>query len=429
MGGNACLRSVEPLGPPSDSLGTGAALGSITGYCPNRMFTAAAIEPTDPGASRRLVRLSSGYELRARLRRYAADGRIAKCGRVVHTDPAIVTEETASGTRRARWTGICLCQRAGCPVCAARKARKLHDQVLRMLGSGGTWQHVIVTVPHKPGETWTEVYERCLTGVRRLSHGTAGRIVGGVVEATVRATETTWSVRSGWHVHCHLLWRLRRSLLPEERRICQREWAAATGAHIEHGLRFGAAFSTLTEESRRIAATYLSKLAFELSGTAKAAHGEHWTLGEVYERAATGEARYVALVQEYQRSTRGKRLYQLDRRASGMRDAAPELPEDTIVASWTTQVDREEFRDLAAAERSGDPVALYLPLEVAALSRGDPWEDVEQAILALVRPTVVSCGHGSHDQGHDPSTSRRDALSGGSRGTPGAPFAEGREGA
>ena len=380
-------RDENPNPSPPVERATEAPLGSITGYCPGGINPAAAIEPQRPEAScASLDRLRSGYELRARLRPYAVDARIAKCGRVVHCDPEVLTEELADGTRRARWVGVCLCNRAGCPVCARVRARKLGEQIERCLSGGGRWRHVIVTVPHRAGEAWADVYERVLVGVRAMTHGLAGRVLAGIVEATIRSTESTWSVRNGWHVHCHLLWRVRRPLLAEEEHICRQQWAAATGASEEHGFKFGAEFRGDLDKERRDAAKYLTKVVAELAGAGeKEAHGEHFELAELYQRAATGEPLFVDLVREYQRSTRGRRIYQLDRRASAMRDAAPPLPETEVLRSWTTWVDRRDFSALARVERL-DAGAIYLPLEVAARCRGDPWEDVDEAIGSLLRP-------------------------------------------
>lgn len=360
----------EPTFGSVSAHGTDAALGSLTGKCLDSVETAV---DADDG----LIRLSGSYELRAKLRPIAVSDRIKKCGRVVHTDPCIVTTEYKTGEREARWVGICLCNRAGCPVCGAVRARKFHHDVLRVLSMGGLWHHVILTVPHTPDETWSRVYERLLDGLRACSKGAVGAIVMPGVEASIRATETTWSVRSGWHVHLHVLWRVKRALLPEEQAILAREWSASTGAHEVHGCRFGMAFDARKEGDRRMAAAYLTKIACEISGSGKQSHPEHWTLGELYQRATEGE--YVALVQQYQEQTKGRRIYQLDRRAARLRDAAPELPEREVVAEWVTQVDRKEFRLLAKSERK-DPMAIYLPLEVAAKSRGDPSDAIDEHV-------------------------------------------------
>lgn len=364
------LVRYEPTSGSVSAQGTDGALGSLTSYCRASVETAAN---DGPG----LERLSGSFELRAKLRPIATDERIAKCGRVVYTDPCVVTEEYSDGTRTARWTGICLCNRAGCPVCGAAKARKFHDQTLRALSMGGWWHHIILTVPHSPEDEWSQVYERLLDGLRWLSKGTSGRLVMGEVEASIRATETTWSVRSGWHVHLHVLWRVKRPLLPEEQAMMAREWAAATGAHPVYGCRFGMAIDAKKDGQRRMAAGYLTKIALEMSGAGKAAHSEHWTLGELYERAGRGEC--VELVQQYQRQTKGRRLYQLDRRAALLRDAAPDLPERVVTAMWVTEVHRKDFRLLSRSERA-DALAIYLPLEVAAKSRGDPTDVVDEHI-------------------------------------------------
>jgi hypothetical protein len=377
------------VGPVADN-GT---LGRLTSYCPNGGIHAGFATEPEPGpVPTSLDGLMTGYELRARLRPAAASKRIACCGARVFEDPTVLTEEFEDGTRRARWTGITMCGRSGCPVCGAIKARRFHQQVLRTLQIGGLWQHVIVTVPHEAGESWDTVYWRVIDGVRSLTKGQCGRVVTPLVEATIRATETTYSTRHGWHVHCHLLWKLRRPLLAEEMAIVATEWSLSTRSRVEYGVRFGASFSCDLPHERMQAADYVSKLALEMGGASKIAHAEHWSLGELYHRAARGE--WIELVKEYQEQTRGKRLYQLDRRAKAMHDDMPELAGCRVVRWWTTLVDRVEFSALARRERwSGEVLAVYLPLETAARCRGDPRDQVEDTIYALIcanKPNVAT---------------------------------------
>jgi len=363
----------------------GAPLGRLTGYCPHSGKHAQSAPDPPPGKTPNLEGLLESFRLRARLRRHATDDRIRACGNRVFEHPTIVTEETADGARRARWTGIVLCNRTGCPVCGSAKLRRFRDSVLRLLGGNpsGWWQHAILTVSHHGGESWGVVYSRLLDGLRSLSKGIAGRLVRTTVDATVRATETTWSERNGWHVHFHVLWRLRGTLSLSRKAALQLAWAEATGASPTKGLQFGALFDCGKPHEREHAAHYLSKLALEMTDTSKTAHGEHWKLGELYDRAARGER--VELIQEYQRATKGKRLYQLDRRAKQLHDNAPELPQSVVLRTWITVVDRAEFSGLARGERNGDPLAVYLPIEVAARCRGDPSSHVEDAIYSLLQ--------------------------------------------
>lgn len=296
----------------------------------------------------------------------------------MHEDPTVVTELLASGDRQARWTGVVTCQRTGCPVCEGAKARKLGKAIRRLLGGGGTWQHVALTVPHQAGEAWGIVYQRLLDGIRGLSHGRVGRVLRPLLLATVRATETTWSHRSGWHVHAHLLWKFERPLTGEERATIASAWSELTEAN-EHGVHFGRTYYAHTAGD---AAVYLEKLALEIAGASKVAHGEHWSLGDLYQRAARGER--ADLIRHYQRETRGKRLYQLDKRAKRLHDAAPVLPDQVVVETWVTPIERHHFGALSRAEY-GDPLAIYLPLEVAIQCRGDPSNDVEDAVFETIR--------------------------------------------
>lgn len=355
----------------------------LTGYCPN------SGKHAQPSANS-LANLAAGYEYRARLRPHVADQRVAACGCVVFGDPAIVTTEYEDGHRSSRWSGVILCNRAGCPVCGAIRARRFGEKTRRTLGSGGLWQHVILTVPHTNEESWSTVYDRLLNGVRDLSKGQAGRVARGFLQATIRATETTWSARSGWHVHLHCLWKLSRPILPGEFEVLEKQWCKRTGAEENYGFRLGAMFNCDLEEERPWAAKYVSKMSLELSGAGKSAHPEHWTMGEIFKRAAHAQddddRMFLDLVDEYQESTKGRRIYQLDRRAMQLHDNAPELPERVVVAQWKTSVFREEFAGLSRVERHKRVWdAVYLPIEVAATARGDPANEVLVTITRLLR--------------------------------------------
>lgn len=359
--------------------GQEGALGSLTGYCPTRINPAGS-------DSERQTDLAWEYEVRALLRPHAVDQRIGGCGARVYTDPFIVTREFASGARRAHWGGIVLCNRVGCPVCGRLRVQRFGQQVQRTLAAGGVWQHVVLTVSHTIGDSWGSIYERLLEGVRSLTRGTCGRTIMPIVEATIRATEATWSFVRGWHVHFHVLWRLRRPLLPSEKQLVNEQWAAETGASVEQGVYWGRTFDCSRSSEAKDAADYVSKLAFELAGHAKKPSPTHWHMYEIYDRAAKGDMRFVELVQQHQRATKGRRLYQFDRRAARIRDAAPQLPELVVTAEWSTPVYREEFAGLSRAERYGrDRLATYLPLEVAMTARGDPANDIDDAIASLLQ--------------------------------------------
>lgn len=370
---------------PCNTSGQEGALVSLTGYCPTSRNHAESDSErqTEYEVQERLL---WEYETRALLRPHAADQRIGGCGARVYTDPFIVTREFASGARRAHWSGIVLCNRMGCPVCGRLRAQRFGQQVQRTLGAGGLWQHVVMTVSHTIDDSWESIYERLLEGVRSLTRGTCGRAIMPIVEATIRATEATWSFFRGWHVHFHVLWRLRRELQPGEKELVNKQWAAETGADLEQGIYWGGLFDCSKSSESEQAAKYVSKMSLELAGYAKKASPTHWHIYEIYDKAAKGDIRFIDLVQQYQRATKGKRLYQFDRRAARIRDAAPQLPELVVTAEWRTPVYREEFAGLSRIERYGrDRLATYLPLEIAMTARGDPAGDVDEQINLLLQ--------------------------------------------
>lgn len=338
------------------------------------------------GSTERIDSLLSQYSIRSALRPHAANERIGICGARVYGDPQIVTRLYQTGDRSAHWRGVILCGRSGCPVCGELKARKFGDQVRRTLGGGGLWQHVILTIPHGRGDSWAATYGRLLDALQQLTKGQHGRLVmRGLVEATIRATETTHG-KHGWHTHFHMLWKVRRELTEDEKFVSVRTWMQNTKASEERGLVFGKLFDCATPEGQAKAAAYVSKAAYEMSGAHKEAKGSNRTLGQVYGDAAKGDRASIALVQEYQKATKARRLYQLDKRAKKIHDEAPELPETVVVQEWTTDVDRAEFSALSRIERSGrDRLAIYLPLETAITSRGPPSAEVMETIDSLLR--------------------------------------------
>ena len=387
-------------------------LGSYTGYCPQTEKTAlVAIVPNDRPWERVnafCARLEKGHELRAQLRKHAINPRIAICGTRVFGDPTIVTRDMSTGDRRAHYTGVILCNRTGCPVCCEVKARRFEEQVLRMLGAGATtkfktievdgekdsivclngqWQHVICTVAHTAGDSWASIYDRLLDGLRELSKGVAGKVMFHLVNATARGTETTYSFDNGWHPHFHILWHVSRPLLEAEKALIKDYWARRTGAHPEHGLKFGRLFDcTASVDDPREAARYVAKLGHEISGGYKHPLPGHFLLAEVFDRAAQGDRHFIGLVQEYQQATHGRRLWQLDRRATRLRDHSPELPELIISAEYVTTIDRLEFSGLSRIERSGlDRLAVYWPLEAAIMTRGDPAAAIGETVTALLQ--------------------------------------------
>lgn len=418
--------------PPSRD----GALGSLTGYSRNSQkqgtpapepqadndrprdadrFLIAAEREITPRDENRQLSLAKRYELRTKTRDKSLVARIRKCGTRIYDDPTICTRELGNGDRTAHWCGVIQCQRAGCPWCGGKKADKFGKQALRVLNQAGTVeggrqivQHVISTVPHLLSDPLEVVYDRLLDGVAALSkHRLMQRVT-----FTMRAAEFTWGPEYGWHAHAHSVWGLdpewwrkyamrlelaypgamsrfergpkRPPLLKAEKQLLSKVWAENTGADLEHGLKFGAAFDCRFEWGRERAARYISKLGHELRGTGKKT--KNFSLAEIFERAAKGDPLFVRLMREYQQATTGRRLYQIDKRAKKLHDASEPLPEEIILKEWVTVVDRAEFSGLSRIERFGrDRLAVYWPIDAAATARGDPAVDIQQTIDSLLR--------------------------------------------
>lgn len=207
---------------------------------------------------------------------------------------------------------------AACPICGPvireRRAAEIDEACAAHLASGGSLWFATFTVPHRLGESLTEVMDRVQDCWRMAWLGRAGsglrRSLG--VVGMIRSWDITWSSRNGWHPHLHVLFFVESSWL--DGGALAEAWRVSFD---RLGLDYVPGVSCDWSEVRNAgdSAGYLTKVdrgwgaGLELART-DLKRGRGVTVPQLLEMAADGEAVPVALWVEYERSTRGRRMIQ-----------------------------------------------------------------------------------------------------------------------
>lgn len=329
--------------------------------------------PEDPSASL--------YSLRAELRRVTESDRERQCGLTsCRCDGPGIEALGRPGAWDSRWIGVMTCGHIWtCPVCS-RKLRTVRlaklTHAIRM--AGGTWQMLTLTVRHRDGMPLRSLHGGLMAAWRRARQGGATqRIWRERVTASARATEITRS-SNGWHPHLHVLVRTEgfteaeRDVLLERWLLCvERELGPACVPSREHAIRWSTPIDvcSATEADR---ASYLAKLGLELAGP-KAGRSGSLSPWQIAKAAARGDERSRDLWREFQKATRGRRMLELDDRASRWSkrpdpDALLDGREPAEKTRVVVPVDVLEMRALKVYERR-DPGILGAILESV---RGTP---------------------------------------------------------
>jgi len=242
--------------------------------------------------------------------------------------PAIILRREG-GVPRATWAGIMTCGHIWtCPVCSqnlrAERAQRVGRAVKYL---GGQWVMVTFTVRHHAGLKLKELRDCGMHALRKTRQGGAvQRIWSERVSASVRAQEMPYG-DNGWHWHVHLLMRSS-DWSEEEKGLLAAKWSRelvrALGPNArpnyEHGVVWSEPFDASNAESAD-RARYLAKIGLETVGIGK---GSKWSLTpwQVAELAADGDKTAQGLWREYFEATRGKRMIEMDDRASAAAEQA-----------------------------------------------------------------------------------------------------------
>lgn len=180
-----------------------------------------------------------------------------------------------------------------------------------------------------------------------------------LVTASVRAVEMPHGV-NGWHPHLHVLLRTscwdaedRAILLTRWKEAIRRELGDACTPNDEHAIMWSDPIDAADARGRE---KYLTKLGLEVAAPGKRGKkgATHWELAA---DAAEGDQKALRLWHEFFAGTKGRRMLELDDRASTAAKAQllAEAPEprdfDVMPKTIEIQVKRDSVRALRALER------------------------------------------------------------------------------
>lgn len=285
---------------------------------------------------------STVHSLRSATRRVTASQREARCGvSVVSMYPSIEIRTTSEG-KVAKTLGIMKCGHIWtCPVCSlalrAERASRIRRAIeySRKLPKGRRkveWRMVTLTFRHRRADKLKTLLDGMMKAWRRTRQdGSMARLWGANVSASVRAIEVTWGRKHGWHAHLHVLLRTTLWSRDEKDALFER-WSRFIGEELGASHRPTKAHG-IAWSSHNGVADYVAKMGLELTGYGKAGREEGsvspWTLAEraasLYDRrrVLSDDERRVALEamalwEEFQAGTRGRRAIELDDRAQAM---------------------------------------------------------------------------------------------------------------
>ena len=158
--------------------------------------------------------------------------RLLACGSTIKHNAKFVSVHQTLGAR-AKVTGVCRCgQTLVCPVCAPRasayRAAEVADGYQNAVGMGWDAYHVILTAPHYNDSSlmdealWWRDSWRWAFGKGMVSAQVKADWLG-----YVNAAEMTYSERSGWHYHRHILLYVKPDTGPLAICMMRARWLAA----------------------------------------------------------------------------------------------------------------------------------------------------------------------------------------------------------
>jgi hypothetical protein len=311
----------------------------------------------------------SAFGLRARTRRISPSARERGCGVLCiergEEHPSIKVKR-AAGVASAHWQGVLKCGHIWtCPVCSQDLRAKRAERVAGAMGElGGRWQMVTVTLRHREGVPLKRLRDGLARAWRRTRQGgRIQRVWEERVTATVRAAEVTYGA-NGWHPHIHVLMRTTEwdedetdELTRKYARAIERELGPDFRPSDARGIVWSTPFDADDGDAERRGA-YLAKLGLEVAGVGKHGRAGGMSPWELAERAVSGDERSKSRWWEYFEATRGRRMVELDDRASAAAERAEQakarLEEPEHVDPPTIiEVKRDDVRALRRLEQRG----------------------------------------------------------------------------
>jgi len=260
-------------------------------------------------------------QLRHQVRRVTSVSRLRDCGAktVNGLGGPILRVSGTDEDRVAGYAGLVTCGSVwACPVCAAKiaagRAEELSQVMRTVLTAGGSASLITLTMRHHSGHQLKDLWQALSAawhGVISGKQWTEDQELGGML-GWVRVVEATHG-RNGWHLHVHVLVCWKRSVpLGLAQEIGQRMWQRWTKALERHGFTSwkhrGGVDVRMASLGTDNLAQYFTKLAREITYShTKESRGGRSPLGIVTDGLRTGDADDLALWQEWEQASFGRR--------------------------------------------------------------------------------------------------------------------------
>jgi hypothetical protein len=241
------------------------------------------------------------------------------CVEHIECEPSVKLARV-KGVPRATWQGIMTCGHVWtCPVCSQNIKSKRGERIAAAVrGLAGRWQMLTITLRHRQGMPLGPLMRALASAWRRCRQGgRIQRVWTERVTASVRGTEVTEG-QNGWHPHLHVLLRTsewdddeRDALLVRWKAAIRRELGELCVPSDERALWWSDPLDASDPTAR---ALYLAKLGLEVAGIRKNARTR--TPWDIARDAVSGDSRALMLWHEYHAATKGRRMLELDDRAS-----------------------------------------------------------------------------------------------------------------
>ena len=291
-------------------------------------------DPASVDRSRR--RRADNYEARRALHQISALPRVRKCGRTpVTADGSVALRVTEKAGRRvAGFAGLATCGSVwACPVCSAKVAAARQDEVGRAAAwweaQGGALGFLTLTVSHKAHNSLRSVWDAISAGWHSITSGRAWKRNAETfgIEGWSRFIEVTHG-ENGWHVHVHVILFLHHALGQVDVAVASAALLGRWRSGIaKHGFRasdqHGADLRMLTsDDAAAEISRYVTKTVYRPSRSAADTAALEATRGDLKQTKGTGhrtpfgiladlvrsgDAEDLALWEEWERTSRGKR--------------------------------------------------------------------------------------------------------------------------
>lgn len=298
------------------------------------------------------------YELRSALQRsYSAERRsenegLCSCGAPLNVSNGVAVR--SDGTR-AGYGGTKSCGRASvCPTCAAKvgahRSGEITQVVQHYADRDCTVFMLTLTMRHNRSQSLAELWAALSAGWKAATNGRKWRKERDEygIDGYVRATETTWSEKNGWHLHIHSLICFEGEVSNERIKHLSESMFARWSAKLEEKgldaptLAHGVDWKRLGKKPADcdVLASYLTKItsgiAFEVGNSTekkgrRQGHLSTWQIAQEAVRG-TGDKLMMAIWLEWLEESRGKRMLNWSRGLRAQVGIGAELTDEEVAA-------------------------------------------------------------------------------------------------